>query len=136
MPGGAAGGSGPGASGLIGLSQEARAAMDQFAGHSKDLGTALAGFAAPANLLASALHGFNAGAEKLAGALGKFNGEVSHTYQGNITVDLNGAEALNALKGELQTDLTAVVMRQVVDYVGQMLPDAPRPHQADPTRLT
>ncbi len=85
VPGGSAGG-GPGASGMLGLSQEARTAMEQFGGHTKDLGVALTGFAAPAALLASALQGFNAGAERLAGVIEKMLREITLQTTGTLEV--------------------------------------------------
>ena len=130
VPGGSAGG-GPGASGMLGLSQETRTVMDQFAGHSKDLGVALTGFAAPAGLLASALQGFNAGAEKLAGALEKFKGEV--TLSGNFTTEviLNGAEAFAGMEDRFKTMLESRITERLSQEFEARFPDAPRPLRAD-----
>jgi hypothetical protein len=126
VPGGSAGG-GPGASGMLGLSQEARTAMDQFAGHSKDLGVALTGFAAPAGLLASALQDFSAGAERLAGVIEKMPREITLQTTGTLEVIHNGAEFLNQVSDVIDKRLAGYVMTNVDKEFRIRLPDLPAP---------
>ncbi|HEX4610098.1 MAG TPA: phage tail tape measure protein [Urbifossiella sp.] len=125
VPGGSAGG-GPGATGMLGLSQEARTAIDQFAGHSKDLGTALSGFGAPAALLTSALQSFNAGAEKLAGAIEKMPREITLQTAGTLEVVHNGADFMNQAGDVLNQRMSAYVTGQIEQAFQRWLPDLPR----------
>ncbi|MBN9524025.1 hypothetical protein J0H58_36865, partial [bacterium] len=126
VPGGSAGG-GPGASGILGLSQETRTAMEQFMGNSKDLGTALTGFAGPANLLTEALRGFSAGAERLAGALEKFTGEMTVQTQGTLEVIHNGAEFMGQVSNVLDKRLADYVTRKIDQEFAVRLPHLPAP---------
>lgn len=78
-----------------------------------ELGKPPGTFAGPAQNLAGALSGFAPAADKFATSLERMPTEMDHQHKLTVDVNVNGGEAFNTMRGEVEKMLASYVTRAV-----------------------
>lgn len=137
--GGSGGGSGGGGGplGMPYMPPELKEAMTEFGAGVKAFVPAATAFSAAAASFVQGVSSFGSHVDKFVTAIEQMPTEMTHQFRGDLNVNVNGTEAMNDLKGDLQKSVAGGIMNTVVDYIGVRFPDSgPGPLRSDPSRYT